>query len=189
MPFTVWAAYKKWGKAHGLSVLELLIALAAIGIVVLVAVPGSTLLLEKYRLKSASDSMVSGLELARTESRARASMVIVCPSSNGHTCRYDGNWNYGWIVFSDGDGNGTVQDIELLRAFEAPSPKIRVTAKGALLQRAAFTATGLVGNSEAPSGQFLICIEGSKAPPTLIGVDEDGWVRKLPASDQSCATG
>jgi len=189
MPFSIWPTNKKGEKAYGLTVLELLITLAAIGVVVLVAVPGSNLLLEKYRLKSASNSIVTGLELARTEAGARSSTVILCPSSNGHTCRHDGNWDYGWIVFSDGDGNGSVQDIELIRSFEAPNSEIHVVADGALRQKAAFTATGLVGNAQASSGRFLICLQDSDAPPAVVNVDADGWIQKIPASEQSCTTG
>lgn len=189
MPFTIWPKNKKGEEAYGLTVLELLITLAAIGIVVLVAVPGSTLLLEKYRLKSASDSIVTGLELARAEAGARSSTVIVCPSSNGHTCRHDGNWDHGWIVFTDGDGNGSVQDIELLRSFDAPNPEIHVIADGALQKKAAFTATGLVRSAEDSSGRFLICLKDSDAPPTLVNVDADGWVQRMRAPEQSCARG
>lgn len=189
MPFTIWPIRKQGGKAHGLTVLELLIALAAIGIVVLVAVPGTTLLLEKYRLKSASNSIITGLELARTEAGARSSTVILCPSSNGHTCRQDGDWDHGWIVFTDGDGNGSVQDIELLRSFEAPNPEIHVVADGALRQKAAFTATGLVGNQQVNSGTFLICLNDSDTPPAMVKVDADGWIQRVPAPTQSCTAG
>jgi len=183
------AENKREDLTRGLTVLELLITLAAIGIVVLVAVPGSDILLEKYRLKSASSSMMAGLEMARTEATARSSMVVLCPSSNGHTCRKDGDWNHGWLVFSDGNGNGTVEDIELISSFAAPNPKIRIDADGAVQKRAAFTTTGLVGNNDALSGQFQICLRESDATATLVSVDTDGWVQKIPARDISCAKG
>jgi type IV fimbrial biogenesis protein FimT len=177
---------KPWGSIRGITVLELMIGLAALGIVILVAVPGSTLLLDKYRMKVTSDSIITGLELARTESSARSAEVILCPSSNGHTCRKDGDWSHGWLVFSDGNGNGSVQDIELIRSFDAPSEKIHITTDGALKDRAAFTATGLVGDEGVGSGQFQICLRDGKASAILVTVDADGWVQKMPAPDQSC---
>ncbi len=183
------AAKTRRGQTLGLTVLELLITLAAIGIVVLIAVPGSDMLLEKYRLKSASSSMITGLELARMEAGTRGSTVILCPSSNGNTCRKDDNWNYGWLVFSDGNGNGKVEEIELIRSFEAPNEHIRIDAEGAVQQRAAFTATGLIGFNEAMSGQFRICLSNSRAPATVVGVDEDGWVHEVPAQDNFCVNG
>jgi type IV fimbrial biogenesis protein FimT len=180
---------KRRGEFRGLSVLEMMIGLAALGIVVLIAVPGSTLLLDKYRMKVASDAIITSLELAKSEASARSSKVILCPSSNGHTCRHDGDWSHGWLVFSDGNGNGSVQAIELIQAFDAPSEKIRISADGALKNWAAFTATGLVGDNDAESGQFQICLQDSNGSATLVTVDADGWVQKIPPRDKACIQG
>ncbi len=180
---------KRRGNIRGLTVLELMIGLAAIGIVILVAVPGSTLLLDKYRMKVASDSIIAGLELARSEASARSAEVILCPSSNGNTCRKDGDWSYGWLVFSDGNGNGSVQDIELIQAFDAPSEKIVISADGALKNQAAFTATGLVGDNGAESGEFQICLLDANRSATLVTVAADGWVQKTPPRDNACLNG
>ncbi len=177
------------GEFRGLTVLELMIGLAALGVVVLIAVPGSTLLLDKYRMKVTSDAIITGLELAKSEANARSAEVILCPSSNGHTCRKDGDWNHGWLVFSDGNGNGSVQEIELIQAFDAPSEKIRISADGALKNWAAFTATGLVGDNDAESGQFRICLQDPNSSAILLTVAADGWVQKMPPGDKACLEG
>ena len=46
-------------KQRGLTVVELLIILAAIAIVVMISVPGSTVVLEHYRLKATSAEEVA----------------------------------------------------------------------------------------------------------------------------------
>lgn len=171
---------------RGFSVIELLVAMAAVALVILVAVPGSSALIEKYRLKSASKDLLSGLAIARAESEARSSTVRVCPSSNGHTCRSDGNWNLGWLVYSDGNGDGRVQDIEVIQAFEPPNPKIHIVASGAVQSRASFTTTGLVQERDASTGEFLICHAGSGAPARKVRVDSDGWFRSIPLKDMNC---
>jgi type IV fimbrial biogenesis protein FimT len=167
----------------------MMIVLAAIGVVVLVAVPGSNLFIDKYRMKVASASIITGLELARSEASARSGTVVLCPSSNGHTCRSDSDWSFGWLVFSDGNGNGTVQDIELIKAFGAPSQKIHIKADGAVQNRAAFTATGLNPDNNAQSGQFQICPQDSEKTATLVTVDPDGWVQKIPTRNSHCPAG
>ena len=172
----------------GLTGLELLIVLAAIAIVVLISVPGSTILIEKYRLKTTETSLLTSLELAKMEAQARSSTVIVCPSSNGHSCRRDNNWNYGWVVFSDGNGNGTVQDIELIKSVPAPHERIRIEATGATTTRASFTMTGLMGDNDAVTGRFKICMEESNADPRLVEVQTDGWITLVPLQDESCRT-
>ena len=170
----------------GLTVLELLIVLAAMGIVVLVSVPGGTYLLEKYRLKSTSNQLLTGLELARSEAQFRNSTVVVCPSSNGHSCRRDNNWNHGWVVFTDGNGNGTVEDIELIKSFAAPHEAVVIEASGAIHNRAQFTATGLYSDSENTTGQFKVCLNESSSEPRVVKVEQDGWVQIIPPHGEIC---
>ena len=177
---------QRHGRQQGLSVLEILIVLAGITIVVLISVPGSNMLLEKYRLKTTSVELLDGLELAKLEASMRSSTAQMCPSSNGHSCRNDGNWNHGWLVFSDGNGNGTVQDIELIRSFSAPNQAIRIVAEGAVQKTASFTLTGLVEGNGAQTGLFKICLNGSESPPSLVSVDEEGWVNMVPANGEVC---
>ena len=180
------ATHKHRSGILGLTVLEMLIILAAIAVMVLIAVPGSDVLLEKYRLKTAHSKLLSGLELAKAEAQIRGSTVIMCPSSNGHSCRLDNNWNHGWLIFTDGNGNGTAQDIELIQAFGAPSHKIRIVARGAVEEAAAFTVTGLVEQNGTQAGMFRICLQDSDAAPVVVNVDDDGWAQYVPVHEEVC---
>lgn len=175
--------------AAGLSVLEMLIILAALAIVIMVAVPGSTLLLEKHRLKTTEKSLLNSLELAKLEAQQRSSTVIICPSSNGHTCRRDDNWNYGWLVFSDGNGNGTAQEIELIESVIVPHERILIQAAGATESRVSFTTTGLMSNNDSSSGEFRICLKGSSADPRTVSIEADGWVKVVPPGNDRCELG
>lgn len=174
---------------QGFTILEVLITLAAIAIVVSVTVPGSNMLLEEYRLKTASGKLVSGLEMARSEAHQRGLTVMMCPSSNGHSCRRDGDWSMGWLVFTDGNGNGTVQDIELIKAFEAPHQKVNILAQGAIQNHAAFTATGLSADNGKQTGKFQVCLHGSNAKPKIVEVDSEGWIQQVKVHDEVCETG
>lgn len=162
---------------HGLTVVELLIILASIAIVVMISVPGSTMVLEHFRLKAASSNLVNSLSLAKEEAVLRNSTVKICPSSNGRFCRTDGNWNHGWLVYSDGNGDGTVQEIELIKAFGAPSQKVRIVTTGAVENIASFTLAGLVPANDMQEGEFHICHEGLDSRAKVVSVDADGWVQ------------
>ena len=186
MQFKKMITRKRPHKSLGLTVLEMLIILAAIAVVVLIAVPGSDILLEKYRLKTTYSSLLNGLELAKSEAQMRSSTVIMCPSSNGHSCRTDYNWNHGWLVFTDGNGNGTAQDIELIRAFQAPNQKIRIVASGAVETAASFTMTGLNEQNGMQTGRFRICLQDSDTPPQVVNVDEEGWVQPVLVHQEVC---
>lgn len=161
----------------GLTVVELLIIVAAIAVVVVISVPSSTVVLEHFRLKAASSNLASSLNLAKEEAMMRNSTVKVCPSSNGRFCRNDGNWNHGWLVFSDGNGDGTVQEIELVKAYEAPSQRVRIVATGAVEDIAGFTLAGLVPAHETEAGAFHICHEGLDSRAKVVSIDSEGWVQ------------
>ncbi len=163
-------------RQDGLTVIELLIILAAIAVVVMISVPGSSVVLEHYRLKAATADLAGSLQSAKAEAAQRNSTVKVCPSSNGRFCRNDGNWNHGWLVYSDGNGDGTVQEIEFIEAYGAPSQKVRVIATGAVQQAAAFTLAGLVPTDGNEAGEFHICHEGLNARSKIVHIDAEGWV-------------
>lgn len=174
---------------HAMTVVELLIALAVLGIVIIVAVPGSSLLVEQYRLRSVSSKLVDGLYLAKDEALRRASTVRICPSSDGRSCRTDGDWNTGWLVFSDGNADAMVQEIELLEAFTTPAGRVRIIASGAASAAAAFTANGLVRDNGAATGEFVICVGTTDPIARTIVVDADGWVFVESAGNSRCQAG
>jgi type IV fimbrial biogenesis protein FimT len=174
---------------QGMTVVELLIIVAALAVVILLAVPGSSMLVEYYRLKSASSDLVEGLNLARGEALRRGSTVKVCPSSNGRFCRSDGDWAQGWLVYSDGNGDGVVQDIELIQAFEGPNANVRIMPRGAADAAIAFTVAGLVPANGSDSGEFVLCHAGSEREARTILVDAEGWVSLAPVPPGACSTG
>ena len=175
----------RWRTSTGMTVIELLIILAAVAIVVMISVPGSTMVLEHYRLKSTSSDLVGGLNLAKGEALKRNSTVRVCPSSNGRFCRTDGNWNHGWLVYSDGNADGTVQEIEFIEAFQAPGENVWIVASGAVESVASFTLAGLVPENDYQSGEFHICHKGAESRAKSITIDQDGWVEASPIQKAS----
>jgi type IV fimbrial biogenesis protein FimT len=172
-----------------MTAIELLIGLAVLAIVALLAIPGSSMLIDSYRLKTASSHLVDGLYLARNEAQSRGSTVKVCPSDDGKSCRTDGDWSHGWLIYSDGNGDGVVQDIEFLDAFEAPSGHLRIVASGAAQKTAAFTSAGLVRDNGSASGEFILCPENSSTTSRVIAVDSEGWVSMDSTDSPLCETG
>jgi len=169
-----------------MTAIELLMYLAVMGLVILLAVPASSMLVERHRLKSTSGHLVSGLYLAKSEAQARASTVRVCPSEDGISCRPNGDWSSGWVVFSDGNGDGVPQEIEVLDTFQATRDHVHILASGATRDSAAFTATGLVGSDESSRGRFVLCPARLHSDPQVIEIDADGWVSVQLAHEDGC---
>jgi len=62
---------------HGLTVIELIIIVSVIAIVAVISIPGSTVVLENYRLKTVSSQLSDSLDLALGEAQRRAATVRV----------------------------------------------------------------------------------------------------------------
>jgi type IV fimbrial biogenesis protein FimT len=172
-----------------MTAIELLIVVAAVGLLLLITVPGSSMLIERYRLSTASSELARGLSLARSEAVRRGSTVRMCPSTDGTTCLDGGDWSQGWLVYSDGNGDERVQGIELIEAFEEPGGEITIMGVGPVRESASFNLSGLVGDPEAENpggGEFLICHRGSRVAARSVVIDREGWVNVLPGNAGGC---
>lgn len=177
-------------RQAAMTAIELLIIVAAIGLLLLVTVPGSSMLMERYQLNAASNELARGLSLARSEAVRRGSTVRMCPSVDGRSCLAGGDWSHGWLVFTDGNADGFVQEIELIESFEGPAKDIRIVGTGAVQQGASFDLTGLIGNLEESrqgnGGEFLVCYVGSHVSAKAVIIDREGWVNVVPSETGDC---
>ena len=182
---------KRWHLLfeRGLTVLELIIILAAIAIVILISVPGSSILMSKYSMGKATGDLMDSLQTARFEALRRKSIVRVCPSANGRFCRRDGDWSQGWLIFSDGNGDRVVQDIELLDAYGAPPKTILIIPEGAVQNMASFHANGLADDPEAQGGIYHLCDLGANTTSRMVNINSDGWIEMIPGEGKGCQSG
>ncbi len=85
----------KFRNMRGVSILELLIAMAILGIIVSVAMPGMSTLFVGQRVTAAAEQIHGHLQQARSESVARNVPVFVNFSASGTT-----TWTYGMSLAS-----------------------------------------------------------------------------------------
>jgi type IV fimbrial biogenesis protein FimT len=98
----------------GFSLIELLVVLTLIGIVTMLAAPSFNSAFLSNRLAAYANSFVASAQLARSEAIKRNRPVHVCRSADGATCATSGAWQQGWIVWSDDNGNGTLDAGEAI---------------------------------------------------------------------------
>lgn len=97
-------------KARGLTLIELLAALAVAGIVGLVAVPGFIDLLQRYSLRSAAWELFHNINSTRATAVSRNQTVSLW--------NIDGQWHSGAEMFEDHNSNGERDEGEpVLRHF------------------------------------------------------------------------
>ncbi len=93
----------------GFTLVELIMALGILGLTMAFAVPSFVNLISNNRISSSASDFVGALQLAKAESAARTSPATICKKNIAGTgCVTTGDWQQGWIVFSDLNGNAAV---------------------------------------------------------------------------------
>ena len=172
----------------GLTVVEVLIIFSVIAVVLLLTAPQISALVQDRNVRNTASELYGSLILTRDEAAKRHSTARICPSSDGRSCRVDGNWSRGWLVYSDGNANGEPEAMEIIQVFEPRGKEVRVTASGAVASDAGFTIEGVLENQESGRGTFKICRSGSNSGSRKITVDQNGWVDMIKL-DTSCGAG
>jgi type IV fimbrial biogenesis protein FimT len=87
-------------RQRGVSLVELVIAVAVLGVILAVAYPSFTLLLANQRIKTATESLRAGLQFARIEALRRGQGVSFDMSS------LNSSWTVGCEIPVDDDNDG-----------------------------------------------------------------------------------
>ena len=105
--------------------MDMMIGLAAAAFVLCTGVPTYSYMAQKHDIKSVSSQLYLSLNDARNEALRRRSPIRVCPSAHGGSCRDDGDWSDGWLIFEDVNENnkpGSAEIIEFIYNFDAKAP-------------------------------------------------------------------
>ncbi|MBI2379557.1 MAG: GspH/FimT family pseudopilin [Gammaproteobacteria bacterium] len=142
-------------RRNGFSLIELMIALALMGIALGGGVPAFRGLLERQRGSALLMSLQQDIALARSQAALSQRRVSLCPSADQVHCGSD--WNQGRLVFADDNGNGSREDGEtILRHDDAPvglAMNWRSALRKPYLQ---FLPSGMTNHV---NGSFVLCNE------------------------------
>ncbi len=95
----------------GLSLIELIVALAVFALVTTLAVPNFRNFVQNNQMSASANNLMGSLALARSEAIKRNQQVSVCASNSQTSCT-GVDWNNGWIVFVDSDNPGVVDGTD-----------------------------------------------------------------------------
>jgi type IV fimbrial biogenesis protein FimT len=136
-------------RAHGFTMIELIVTMTVGGILMALAVPAFNTFIQNQRLTTATNSLVLSLNLARSEALKRdlPTGVTVCASGDGLACN-GASWSQGWIVIdtSGGANAGVLQGVPTIGTNDTISE-----AAGQL--QAVFQSNGTV----AQAASFTVC--------------------------------
>lgn len=134
-------------KKRGFSLLELMITLAIGGILLAVGIPSFQDFMANSKIAETNNALVHSLQLARSTSNQELSPSALCvssePMADEPVCTPGADYNEGWVVYVDSDGNGTLNNgDEVLERKEAPGAAFTFTPSPAFEDQIYFNDSG-----------------------------------------------
>ncbi|MGQ0711113.1 MAG: GspH/FimT family pseudopilin [Rhodoferax sp.] len=163
---------------HGFSLAELLVVVAISSVLLAIAAPSFTAMVQSYRINAATSSMTSALELTRATAIQMNGNITIAKIS-GTACPTNQDWSCGWQVFQDTDADGTLDAGEVLVQTFAPPGNVDVSRS---LSGASMTANrwGQLSGINAVGFLFTPTGVGVLSPATTtICMNSGGRIRKL----------
>ena len=84
--------------SQGFSLVEVLTAVAILGVLMGLAAPSFSEISLSSRLTDTANSLVSSAAQGRSEAIKRNAVVTMCMSADSSTCATSGGWQQGWIL-------------------------------------------------------------------------------------------
>jgi len=107
-------------RQTGFTLTELMVVLAIVAILLTIGVPSYRYVTNSYRMSAEVNGLLGDLQYARSEAIKEGQTVTTCVSTNGTACTGGTAWAGGWIVFSDPNGNATVDAGETVLRVQSP---------------------------------------------------------------------
>jgi type IV fimbrial biogenesis protein FimT len=151
----------------GYSIYDLMVTSVVAGVLSLGAV-GMTGMVQDARMTGMVNQLMGDLNMARSEAIKRGSATSLCASTTGSECEESREWDDGWIMFSDTNGNGVPEPGEpILRIQQETAMRfLHFSAWGpGTGRRVTYEADG----STKQNGTFTFCDErGAKKAKAVI---------------------
>lgn len=146
-------------RQHGVTLVELLVALSVAAVLLAVGVPSFVELVARSRMTAATNDMLGAVMAARSEAIKRGVPTTLCRTSEyaaaQPVCGAGSGFEDGWIVFAESGvagANGAFDADDELVLVGGPAPgSITIRSSGATAIRLSFTMTGLLANAVGAS--------------------------------------
>jgi type IV fimbrial biogenesis protein FimT len=114
---------------RGFSLIEVMVAIAILGVLISIAMPSFTATIRRYRAEAIRDDLTASLQIARSEAirRGLSNTITITRTPASGTCTADtavaGQWSCGWQIFIDANNNNVFDDgaANLIQQSEVPT--------------------------------------------------------------------
>src|SRR3569832_1169297 len=150
--------------SRGFTLVELLVTISIATILVTLAVPSFSDFVKNYRMITQTNDFVTALNVARSEAILRGNRITLYKNNDGAGCVSGGNWEQGWIVFVDADGDGAVNNVatDVLRVHGALPSGVTLKGNAALATYISYVSSGATqqragGAAATQAGSLVMC--------------------------------
>ena len=163
------------GRARAFSVVELTTSLAVTLVLLTIAIPGLRNITGNSAVSAGLNDMISHLHFARSEAIKRGIQVVLCPSDGGHQCLDSFQWQDGFMVFADDNGNRRLDEQEIMLRFHRHDSKRVKILTSAGRKRLVYKPSGMSPGSTAT---ITICDRSASVEPQAIILSNPGRPRQ-----------
>lgn len=149
---------------RGLTLIELMVAVAVMAILLALAAPSFSAFMSSNRVRAGAEHLSAGLAEARMQAIRLGARVSLCPSSDGSSCSDGGDWAVGWVIFRDNEretsGDAAVDSgDEILSVQQALGGQLKVVGTTLVSNYVSFGADGRPKrmNGESQPGTLRVC--------------------------------
>lgn len=171
-------------KQTGYTLIELLVALAILGIIFAIAIPSYGSAMARAHMGAAESAIFTSINNAANFSFIGGTRAVLCPSADGLSCQNSFDWSDGWLAFEDNNANRERDaDDRKLGSFNEIPPELHIlTSQGRT--RIAFQSGG--GNFGS-NAHFKLCDERSPQRSRSLFLSNTGRMRVAASPQTSCA--
>ncbi len=157
----------------GVTLIELLIALAVMAVLMGLAAPAFHRLTVHTSLNAAQVDLLQGLRMARLEAVNADTRTVMCPTRDGRHCRAGIRWGRGWLIAYDRDHDGAPDGMPIHVHRGLTADAVIIGSKGR--QRIHYHANGSAPGSNVT---LTFCSNSTEVGGIGLVVSNSGRIRR-----------
>lgn len=158
---------------RGFTFLEMLVAMAVLGVLLTVAAPAFHSMWTSVRMSAATNDFLGALRLARSSALRLNRTVVMCVSSDAQSCDQNADWHAGWMVFVDNNQNGLRdgEDERLIRT-QGGVAGVRIIGNSAVRSFVSWRSNGTMrrgtGRGSPQMGTVTFCPDADNTARQIV---------------------